>query len=152
MQYIVKGADGKEYGPVDKDVLGQWVESGRILSDTMVRNTLVTSFQPAKKISELEQYFVQENKVVDKNTGKVLAIHSLTEAIFRSKPAGVTRRFLSWVSDLVILFLVAFATLQVFSLGADADSLAGRYQAWFTFMLIFLWKIEIWLAISKNMN
>lgn len=36
MGYSIVGADGREYGPVDKDVLEQWAREGRIVTSTQI--------------------------------------------------------------------------------------------------------------------
>lgn len=38
MQYMVKGADGKEYGPTDVATLRTWAAEGRLASHTTLRD------------------------------------------------------------------------------------------------------------------
>ena len=44
MKYIVRSGDGNEYGPVDQEVIVQWVNSGRVTRKSEVRNTLMKSW------------------------------------------------------------------------------------------------------------
>lgn len=38
MAYFVTGSDGNQYGPVEGDVLQQWVREGRVLPSTMLKD------------------------------------------------------------------------------------------------------------------
>ncbi len=70
MQYIVKGKDEKEYGPVDQETLQKWVEHGRVMPDTLVRNHLIKhSFKRADELEFLRLSFAVQMEVKDDEAG-----------------------------------------------------------------------------------
>jgi uncharacterized RDD family membrane protein YckC len=61
MKYIVKVND-KEYGPVTEDVLREWVEDGRVLFDTQVRNSMIMVWKNAGELLFLKTAFEKQGK------------------------------------------------------------------------------------------
>ena len=62
MEYIVKVND-KEYGPVSDDILVRWVEDGRVLPESEVRNSKLNLWKRADSFSFLKDAFnIQESK------------------------------------------------------------------------------------------
>src|SRR5256885_2081887 len=53
MQYMVRGADGNEYGPVDGDGLRVWVQENRIRPDSQLRDTATGQTMTASTIPGL---------------------------------------------------------------------------------------------------
>jgi len=77
MEYIVLGKDGKEYGPVDPETLKKWVEHGRVLKDTQVRNALMKKWNEAGKLDLLEESFAihqQNEKAEEGVSGKLMGM------------------------------------------------------------------------------
>lgn len=64
MEYIVKVND-KEYGPVTEDVLREWVEDGRVLFNTQVRNSMMRVWKNAREFPFLETAFETQSKKFD---------------------------------------------------------------------------------------
>jgi hypothetical protein len=58
MRYIVRGTNGKEYGPIDLPTLIEWVRQGRVSPDTKVRNLDNGMLLMATNMSELTGMFV----------------------------------------------------------------------------------------------
>ncbi|MEI7984435.1 MAG: DUF4339 domain-containing protein [Armatimonadota bacterium] len=58
MQYIVRGANGKEYGPIDLSTLIEWVRQGRVSPDTKVRNVTNGMLLNATHMPELNGMFL----------------------------------------------------------------------------------------------
>jgi hypothetical protein len=57
MHYLVRGSNGKDYGPVDLVTLREWVHQGRIKADTKVRNTTNGMLLMATNMPELDGMF-----------------------------------------------------------------------------------------------
>lgn len=57
MQYIVRGPDGREYGPVDLPTLKEWIRQGRISHDSKVRNLGNGMLLMASNMPELDGCF-----------------------------------------------------------------------------------------------
>lgn len=57
MRYCVLGADGKEYGPVNSEVLRQWIAEGRANAQTKVRPEDGSDWQTLSTVSEFEAAF-----------------------------------------------------------------------------------------------
>jgi hypothetical protein len=58
MQYIVRGPNGKEYGPIDLPTLIEWVRQGRVSPDSKVRNLNNGMLLNATHMPELNGMFV----------------------------------------------------------------------------------------------
>ncbi len=63
MQYIVRGPDGREYGPVDLPTLKEWIRQGRISHDSKVRNLNNGMLLMASNMPELDGCFVVANRM-----------------------------------------------------------------------------------------
>jgi prepilin-type processing-associated H-X9-DG protein len=55
--YRVLGADGKEYGPVDGDLLRRWISEGRASAQTRVKVEGGSEWQPLHSLPEFEGAF-----------------------------------------------------------------------------------------------
>jgi hypothetical protein len=55
--YKILGADGKEYGPVTVERLGQWLVQGRINGQTQIQVTGSAEWRPAAQLPELASLF-----------------------------------------------------------------------------------------------
>ncbi len=51
--YKIIGADGREYGPVSREQLRQWITEGRVNSDTRVRLEGDGDWKPLREVPEL---------------------------------------------------------------------------------------------------
>ncbi len=154
MKYIVRSGDGNEYGPVDQEVIVQWVNSGRVTRKSEVRNTLMKSWTAStdvpfilEAIEAMEGGGQVPEVEEDEYIGPKKAIHSLTNAgVFKYKPAGPLQRFLAWLFDMIIvvgfglvLFLGVHFTLNLAPAG-EAEEIAGSLYMGSTvlFVLFFL--------------
>lgn len=122
MQYYIRTEEGKEYGPVEQDVLMQWARDGRVTTSCSIRNSLVRKWTPAKKISFLEGIVRDEDE--DSNKRKLTpdtpekkdAVYSLNKAgKFRCVPAHVGLRFGAWLVDMAVILLISFILFLVIS-------------------------------------
>jgi len=57
MNYLMLGGDGKSYGPVSVDTLGQWIKEGRLNAQTKLAPEGTTEWQAAGDFSELTGLF-----------------------------------------------------------------------------------------------
>jgi TM2 domain-containing membrane protein YozV len=55
--YKIIGPDGQEYGPVELDVISQWIREGRVLPTSSVIDPIYGTARPAVQIPELETVF-----------------------------------------------------------------------------------------------
>ena len=53
MEYLVVGADGKEYGPANLQTLTEWVKDGRVHGDTTLKEFSSGRTLPAGSVAEL---------------------------------------------------------------------------------------------------
>jgi uncharacterized RDD family membrane protein YckC len=132
MKYIVLGDDAKEYGPIDAETLRKWVENGRVLPHTQVRNALLKNkWSNAEKIDFLQDAFAVLN---EKRQEEATPIDRLREALFAvvggkkkekkklsafrrayvPQPASVPLRMLAWVFDMIVLGALGILFLAVF--------------------------------------
>ena len=58
MKYIIRGLNGKEYGPVDQPTLVEWVRQGRVSPDTKIRNLDNGMMLMASNMPELDGLFM----------------------------------------------------------------------------------------------
>jgi uncharacterized RDD family membrane protein YckC len=56
MEYLIRTADGLEYGPADEATLVQWAKDGRITSACQIRNTLMSKWHAAKDVPFLKDH------------------------------------------------------------------------------------------------
>ncbi len=123
MKYMVRSADGSEYGPVDQEALIQWAQSGRITSDSEVRNALMQKWGQAAKVPFLEDIIEAQShgKKEGSGAGKLADLIKPTSGnqskggAFKFTPATVGLRAAAWVIDAIILGLVGFGLLVVTS-------------------------------------
>ena len=55
--YTIKGADGKDYGPIDADQMRQWIAEGRINAQTQVLVQGTTEWRPISALPEFAASF-----------------------------------------------------------------------------------------------
>ena len=136
MEYIVLGKDGKEYGPVDADTLQLWVEHGRVLKDTQVRNALMKKWNPAGSIDILQEAFkvYHENEQAEAGiSGKLKGalfgqkqekepkkeeVNTAFKQKYIPNPASVTQRIGAFIFDSIILAsvgIVLFIMMNIYA-------------------------------------
>lgn len=57
LSYMVRGGDGKEYGPVNFDQLSKWVAQGRVPPQQEVKRSDMEHWAPARDFAELQPLF-----------------------------------------------------------------------------------------------
>ena len=57
LSYMVRGGDGKEYGPVSLDQLATWIREGRLRSKQEVKRSDMAHWAPASDFAELQPLF-----------------------------------------------------------------------------------------------
>ena len=57
LTYLVRGADGKEYGPVRLAEFSSWVQEGRLSSDQEVKRSDMDYWARAQDFAELQPFF-----------------------------------------------------------------------------------------------
>jgi uncharacterized RDD family membrane protein YckC len=118
MKYVIRTPDGKEYGPVDQQVLAQWVESGRVTADCEVRNLMMKTWSGPDKFPFLEEVLRRRGAkpapaaaaatVAEEEEAEVRepreAVYSLMQTgAFKFVPASPLQRLVAWAMDLLLL-------------------------------------------------
>ncbi len=62
--FFIIGADGREYGPVDLEMLQRWAREGRIVASTQVRRDGTATWETAATLPELAPYYAATPPVV----------------------------------------------------------------------------------------
>ena|ERR1041385_534784 len=57
LTYMVRGGDGKEYGPVTLEQVGGWIREGRLTPQQEVKRSDMQHWAPAKDFAELQALF-----------------------------------------------------------------------------------------------
>ncbi|MFZ2653515.1 MAG: RDD family protein [Victivallales bacterium] len=136
MKYIVKGDDGKEYGPVDEETLRKWTEAGRVLPHTQIRNTLIKKWNKATDFDFLKPSFSLQHARVEEEKGGMQKFSEQLDVIFGGRkktpetltpyatafknkyipaPASLSLRMLSALFDFIVILAYAFILMVYFS-------------------------------------
>ena len=124
MKYLVKGEDGREYGPIDEETLRKWTVAGRVVPRTPVRNALIRKWNKASDLDFLLASFAVQGVREEKEkssfgkfserldglfAGGKEKKKDLTpwETSFKNKyihdPASVSLRIAAFAFDLIII-------------------------------------------------
>lgn len=135
MEYIVKVND-KEYGPIDDDILIRWVEDGRVLGDSQVRNAKLNIWKRADSLAFLKEAFatqqsrfkkvtnISENPVSHSNPTRILKVLPSEDTKIESTEfknsflpdrAGIFLRLKAGIIDLVFVFVLLCFSLMITS-------------------------------------
>ena len=158
MEYIVKVND-KEYGPVAEDVLREWVEDGRVLSDTQVRNSMMRVWKNAGEFSFLEIAFEKQRKKFNigmsssvSHGARVTQIRKIRNPLiveekkdpnkiseFKNKlfpdRAGVSLRFKAGIIDLAVIGLIFILSFLFLSYFVSHHIASPNFAAYASFVL-----------------
>lgn len=124
MDFIVKDSEGNESAPLPRKEVEQWLLTGKINGETMIRTTMLNKWNPISKVGVLadalayaEQKLALENpeeadKIKQERFGKE---ESEKEAAYGSSfrnrvepvPAGLILRVCSSLTDFLVVALVA---------------------------------------------
>lgn len=63
LSYMVRGADGKPYGPASLEQLGAWAQEGRLPRDAAVKRSDMEHWAPAGDFTELQPIFGEGSSV-----------------------------------------------------------------------------------------
>ena len=144
-QYIVKGVDGEEYGPVDQDALIRWAQSGRVTAQCKVRSTLLARWEDAGSVSFLRDTIAAQIEPEEEYNPTLLgriktraslkaAKVNLNPSLQREQAAGYKSpptplRLVSGITDVVVLLIFTFAVylLMGFLYNNGLDSTSAFY-------------------------
>jgi hypothetical protein len=93
MKYIIKGEDGREYGPIDNETLRKWTAAGRVVPQTPVRNVLIMKWNKASDLDFLHSAFAVQGVREDKERSNFRKFSDHFSSIFgggEQKKAGDT--------------------------------------------------------------
>ena len=85
MKYIILGEDKKEYGPIDGETLRKWVESGRVLAETPVRNAMIKKWGKAQDLEFLAPSLALQAEKIDvtaaiqRKAGHLLVLNDVSQ-------------------------------------------------------------------------
>ena len=90
MKYIILAEDKKEYGPIDAETLRKWVESGRVMPETPVRNAMIKKWGKAQDLEFLAPALALQSEKMEEEKGVkekgLLALGSLFRKKESKKP------------------------------------------------------------------
>jgi uncharacterized RDD family membrane protein YckC len=164
MEYLIRTADGLEYGPADEATLVQWAKDGRITSSCQIRNTLMSKWHVASEVPFLKDYareveIKSDVKVGDKvakflnptedmQEQKQQASRSLNKpGIFKYTPGTAPLRALAATFDTLISGVIAAV---VFVLCQKFVAPAGQDIAYLVFTLSTLALILLYYGVSMG--
>lgn len=166
MEYIVKVND-KEYGPISEDVLREWVEDGRVLSGTLVRNSMIRAWKTADEFSFLVAAFEKQSKKFNVPASTSASYTGNTTQVLKGKTpliaedkkdyrknsefknklfpdrASISLRLKAGIIDLVIIILILMlsfilGTYFISNLGVNSDFAAyASFAVWFFLTLLY---------------
>jgi len=138
MKYVILGDDAKEYGPIDAETLRKWVESGRVLPHTQVRNALLKNkWGRADKLDFLQDAFAV---LGEKRFEEAGILDRLRDLLFQAsggkrepkpknttfrhayvpQPASAVLRLLAFIVDVAVLAALAAGFAILFWLAVKA--------------------------------
>ncbi len=170
MQYIVKIND-KEYGPVTEDVLHGWVEDGRVLFDTQVRNSMMRVWKNAAEFPFLGTAFEKQSKKFSEGVNAYVShVGSVTQAIKIRSPliveekkdqkksfgfknrlfpdrAMVSLRFKAGMIDLSVIVLIFILSFIFWTYFVSRHGVSPNFAAYASFVLWFSLSL-LYFAVS----
>ena len=143
MKYFVRTTDGKEYGPVDQEVLIQWAKAGRVTKDCEIRNSLMAKGSTASKVPYLKDIIGKQISFMDENRPVTTRVKNLInpeedKKLTQGQSLGQSGKFIStagptdlrlgaWVVDTVILSLTGIGLFSIANFfiksGIDQDQI-----------------------------
>lgn len=137
LTYMVRGADGKEYGPVTLEQLNKWIQEGRLPAQQEVRRSDMEYWAMAGDFLELQPVFGSLNSPA---AGSGTAAAGSATAAAQADPATAAQlksgaSWFYWIAGLSIInsiaafsgstwrFIVGLGVTQIFdALGTDFGS------------------------------
>jgi len=130
MKYYIQKKNGDEMGPIDEDILINMAKKNDISASTPVRNTLVTAFKPAKKISCLKPIFKEKTEYeLIKKKGLAKQLHR-SEGGICSPPLNY--RIGAFFLDSIMCILIIIASYNLFKIFGQPN--LGEKQAMSLFL------------------
>lgn len=160
MEYIAKVND-REYGPVAEEVLAQWVEDGRVLIDTPVRNSMMRIWKNAGDLPFLRASFEKQSRnfnidlgiSYDDNKTRVIKIKNplLAEdkteikksTEFKNKllpdKAGILLRLKAGIIDfIIVIFIFVFSFfIGTYFIPLPVFAAYTSFSLWFFLILLY---------------
>ncbi len=152
MKYIVLGEDNKEYGPIDGETLKKWVETGRVLPETQVRNSLIKKWNKAQDFDFLKPSFIKQFETMEEQKGPKEKTLEAISSIFKKKPkkkkniffedgtafrhhylpdqAGVFLRIMAFLFDGIVILIYFVLVFLLASLAVQAGGNVNSVFDW----------------------
>lgn len=133
MKYIIFAEDGKEYGPVDSETLRKWVESGRVLPSTQVRNVMVKRWNRAGDLDFLKESFQKQAAKIEESKSSFEHGMEFLKSVFAGKkkkgekttafryefipnPASVFLRTAAFIFDAILILFFGLVLSLIFAM------------------------------------
>ncbi|MGL4854508.1 MAG: RDD family protein [Lentisphaeria bacterium] len=140
MEYLVKDQDDNQYGPVNQQNIIDWAKDGRIIPETLIRNTFFSKWRRAEEYDFLKPFisFPKEKNSITTifSTKTDLKQTSAIATIFRFTPASLTRRSLSWIIDFFIVFSIWLIPFFIVVVNSPKETVLSPY--FFTSSMLIL--------------
>ncbi len=151
MKFYYISAAGEQTGPVDEAVIRQEIAAGRIGRDSAVRNALLGEFRSAGEFDCFAEVLAEAegrgavNGAAAEKSGVVRHLFSLAgekkkrssalERSFKPEAAGVTVRFMAWLTDFIIF--AAAGAVFLYLAGISAASVRIMCYGMIFFALLY---------------
>lgn len=122
MQYMVKGDDNEEYGPVDQAELIHWAKEGNIQFDTEIKNSLSPIWRKATDFSFLDEHLQEESKKLAKDAERKadeMERESLTT--FNYTPGSFKYRLMAGFLDQCFISVLWFVPVALAFFGLSKE-------------------------------
>ena len=165
MKYFVQTVDGKEYGPVDQEVLIQWAKAGRVTKDCEIRNELMRKGTSASLVPFLKPIISKQKSVVDQNrpaTARIKQLfvseedntrhqaHNLTKSGNMASGGSTDLRLGAWLTDTFLLGVLGAGLLWITSLFIRQNG--NENLVFLIFTLVYLSSILMYYTISMGLT
>ena len=117
MQYIILDTHGREGNPISEELLIEMAKNGKIHSETLIRNTLVSRYRPAIKILCLDGSLCDNSS---KKTPKVAIATNLHRSVGSITSPGINYRLGAAFIDQIVLAILIIGSFNIFRLLGDS--------------------------------
>ena len=140
LTYTVRGADGKEYGPVTTEQITGWIREGRVTSQQSVRRSDMDRWAPAQDFVELQPLLPSAGATTVATSANPKAVNASPDAASAAQLKSGASWFY-WIAGLSLInsisaasgsswrFIVGLGITQIFDEFGNQMGSAGRWVA-----------------------
>ena len=140
LTYTVRGADGKEYGPVTTEQITGWIREGRVTSQQSVRRSDLDTWAPAQDFVELKSLLAPVGATNVASSANPTVAAAPTDAVAAAQLKSGASWFY-WIAGLSLInsisaasgsswrFIVGLGITQIFDEFGNQIGSGGRWVA-----------------------